>query len=54
MKDKKNVSQPTASVALARFEEICKSLTVEDLQRQVEAISWQNGPFSYWASCWPR
>ena len=45
MKDRKNASQPTATVALSRFEEICKSLSVEDLQRSVEAISWDEGLF---------
>ena len=47
MEDTKSEYHPTASAALARFEEICKSLSVEDLQRSVEAISWKKGLFIY-------
>ena len=45
MKDKGSPSQPTASIALARYEEICQSLSVEDLQRNVEAVAWRRGSF---------
>lgn len=45
MKDKGSLSQPTASIALARYEEICQLLSVEDLHRNVQAVAWRRGLF---------
>jgi len=40
MKDSNRPNQPTATFALARFEEICMTLKQEDFKHQVEAIRW--------------
>jgi hypothetical protein len=45
MKDFDSPTQPTATSALARFEEICMTLRQEDFGRQVEATRWISGKF---------
>jgi hypothetical protein len=43
MKDTDSPNQPTATAALAYFEEICGILTEEDLEHSVEATRWISG-----------
>ena len=43
MKDIDSPNQPSAAAALAKYEEICRSLSVEDLERHVEMIRWRDG-----------
>ncbi|KAF8888001.1 hypothetical protein CPB85DRAFT_1334833 [Mucidula mucida] len=43
MKNRDDPHQLTAAAALSRFEEICSSLSTDDMQREVKAIWWTRG-----------
>ncbi|KAF8900797.1 hypothetical protein CPB85DRAFT_1439366 [Mucidula mucida] len=46
MKDSASPTQPSAAAALSRYEEICSSLSTEDLELHVEGRYWLDGEIS--------
>ncbi len=46
MKDGESEEQPTAAAALSRYNEICSSLSDEDMEREVAAVRWTDGMFN--------
>ncbi|KAF8881728.1 hypothetical protein CPB85DRAFT_1567343 [Mucidula mucida] len=47
MKDGESEEQPTAAAALSRYNEICSSLSDEDMEREVAAVRWTDGRLTY-------
>ncbi len=45
MKDSASATQPSAAMALSRYEEICSSLSVEDLELEVPGMLWLEGKY---------
>ncbi|KAF8885115.1 hypothetical protein CPB85DRAFT_1566945 [Mucidula mucida] len=47
MKDSASPTQPSAATALSRYEEICSSLSAEDLELDVRGMLWLEGKITY-------